>query len=268
MINLHDTNIYSKKKPRKQSKEKSYKKKRKYSKKYKSEKPEKSGKFGEKRIKKKSEKSAKCCKCGKIGHYANKCLTKKKISKLQIDEGLRQQLCKLMLNFSDSESSTEQEINDISTESDSESTESNNSPRNFNCNNLEGDCSTSDNYWKAIVEMNGLSINVLTDQQKSLLDLIDQIQDPQLKMKIIENCLSSVKEEEEEKPSIPVITYSLKEVLNRISANDNSKPVTISDLKGEINTLKSEIMLLKTFQSKATQDLAAINHRLNTLTFI
>lgn len=70
-----------------------------------------------------------------------------------------------MLNSSDSEpESSDQEINDISIGSDSESTESNNSIKDCNCNNLE--CSTFDNYWKVIVEMNGLSINDLTDQQK------------------------------------------------------------------------------------------------------
>lgn len=40
------------------------------------------------------------------------------------------------------------------------------------------------------------SINVLGDKQTSLLDVIDQIQDPKLKIRIIGTCISATKEEE------------------------------------------------------------------------
>lgn len=86
-----------------------------------------------------------------------------------------------------------------------------------------------------------------------------------MKIKIIEICLSSTKEEEEEKPSIRIMTYSLKEVMNRLSSVNNTKPVTIFDLKGKINTFKSERRILKSFQSKTTQDLATIFHTLDIL---
>ena len=57
-----------------------------------------------------------CYKCGKIGYYSNKCTTKKKLENLQIDEDLKQQLCKLLLNSLDEEeieSSTESELDII-----------------------------------------------------------------------------------------------------------------------------------------------------------
>ncbi|XP_028075337.1 protein LAZY 1-like [Camellia sinensis] len=60
------------------------------------------------------------------------------------------------------------------------------SNRCCNRNNLN----TESNYLKTIVEMNGLStgpsINVLTDEQKFVLNLIDQIKDQELKLKMLE----------------------------------------------------------------------------------
>ncbi|XP_058183933.1 uncharacterized protein LOC131301588 [Rhododendron vialii] len=113
--------------------------------------------------------------------------------------------------------------------------------------------------------MNGLSVNVLTEKQQGLLEVIDQIDDPQLKMKVIETCISSMKEEEEEKPQLPNENYSLKIILDRLEQVDNLKPVTIPDLKNEINTLKAEIRSLKTFQSKAAQEFYDIKTRLVVL---
>ncbi|KAI8554885.1 hypothetical protein RHMOL_Rhmol05G0131500 [Rhododendron molle] len=208
--------------------------------------------------------TAKCFKCGKIGHYANKCKTKKKLNELQIDEGLRQQLFKLLLESSEesSDEETEDQVNDLSDHDEESSSTEEEAP--CNCNNLE--FSTSDNYWKAIVEMNGLSINVLTDKQQGLLDIIDQIEDPQLRIKIIETCIASnTKEEEETKPRILNETYSLKTVLDRLEQIGSDKPATIPDLKGEINTLKTEIKLLKSFQTRATQEIQDMNQRMISL---
>ncbi|XP_058192187.1 uncharacterized protein LOC131309594 [Rhododendron vialii] len=156
--------------------------------------------------------TTKCFKCDKIGHYANKCKTKKKLNELQIDEGLKQQLFKLLLNSSDSESQDDSEgqINEVSDQDQGEDTSSTSEEQDSNncrCNSVE--CSTSDNHWKAIVEMNGLSINVLTDKQQGILDINDEIDDPQLKIKIIETCISSNIEEEREQPLMPNKTYSL-----------------------------------------------------------
>ncbi len=64
------------------------------------------GKTNKLNSKKKPKSEVKCYKCGKFGHYANRCLTKKKLNELQLDEGLRLQLSKLLLNSSD-ESETE-----------------------------------------------------------------------------------------------------------------------------------------------------------------
>jgi hypothetical protein len=78
-----------------------------------------------------------------------------------MDEGLKLQLAKILLNSSDSEneesfyeesSETSDEINDDL----SYSFEDNNFEQDKNCTCNDFECSTSNNYWKAIVEMNGL----------------------------------------------------------------------------------------------------------------
>ncbi|XP_058181167.1 uncharacterized protein LOC131299598 [Rhododendron vialii] len=94
---------------------------------------------------KKGEKevSAKCFKCGRLGHYANKCKTKKKLEELQLDEGLKQTLYKLLIDSSDSDS--EDQINDLPENEDTSSTlEEEEITNDCNCNNME--CSTSDDY--------------------------------------------------------------------------------------------------------------------------
>ncbi|KAH7849387.1 hypothetical protein Vadar_017119 [Vaccinium darrowii] len=175
-----------------------------------------------------------------------------------------------MLNSTDSEEeyeSSSEEVNELSDDTSYEESESDSdtNPKDCKCNNLE--CSTSTDYWKAIVQMNGLSINVLTNEQKSLLEVIDQIPDQNLKLKVIQSCISSVKEEEIiEKPQIPEEIYSLKKVMDRVrDSSQNSKTITIPDLKSEVNILKTEIRNLKSQQSYTSQELVIIRHRLDSL---
>ncbi|MCI24078.1 hypothetical protein A2U01_0045261 [Trifolium medium] len=89
-----------------------------------------------------------CHKCGKPGHYANQCRVKKALNEIE-DINLRDQLEKILLISSDSENnnSAEEEIMSDSSESSMDETQDNNSCQ---CNEL--------NYWKSIVEMNGLNV--------------------------------------------------------------------------------------------------------------
>ena len=50
-----------------------------------------------------------CNKCGKVGHTTNKIWTKRKLQGLQMDEGLKLQLSKLLINSSPDHS--DEEIN-------------------------------------------------------------------------------------------------------------------------------------------------------------
>ena len=96
--------------------------------------------------------------------------------------------------------------------------------------------------------MNGLdlgqpSIQVITEDQKNILDIIDKITDPETKMKFLELCYATHSTPPEPKPTVE--NYHLKEVINMIHSSVVEKPVTIQDLRFEINSLKKEIQQLK-----------------------
>ena len=103
------------------------------------------------------QKNVKCYKCGKLGHYANRCYTKKKIEEIE-DEGLRRTLLKIMIN---------------STSEDDQSSSDEETSEEENYQNCNGQCCTLDqlNYYKSIVEMNGLYV-LTTDEKKSLLNYV------------------------------------------------------------------------------------------------
>jgi hypothetical protein len=185
-----------------------------------------------------------CHKCGKLGHYANECKTKKALNNIE-DEELRSQLAKVLLVNSESEESDNISDEDIESITNSETSDSDNN--DCQCNDL--------NYWKSIVEMNGL--NVLTSEQDQALKALESISDNSLKRKMIEFL---IKENTKEKsPIINEAPYQLSEVLSRFQqANTKETPVSINDLKREINSLKSEITQIK-------HDNIMINHRIEIL---
>ncbi|MCI08913.1 hypothetical protein A2U01_0029995, partial [Trifolium medium] len=96
-------------------------------------------------------------------HYANQCRVKKALNEIE-DESLRNQLEKILLISSDSENYDSAEEDIMSNSSDS-SIEENQDNNDCQCNEL--------NYWKSIVEMNGL--NVLTKDQDEALKAIESI---------------------------------------------------------------------------------------------
>lgn len=170
-----------------------------------------------------------CHKCGKPGHYANKCLTKKKIESLEIDEDIKQKNYNILLN-SDDESNTP---------SDSEESENNifeivSTSSEEKCSSEEDKCAShcqmEKDYYKSILQMNEL--NVLNKNETLTLDLIDQIQDPIEKRRIlIEKYIDQSKELKITK------TYSLQEVINKLVVQPE-KEITLQDLKQEVNEQK------------------------------
>ncbi|CAL9017588.1 unnamed protein product, partial [Prunus brigantina] len=57
-----------------------------------------------------------CYKYGKVGHYKFECKMKDKISNLSISEELKQQLCQIMLNSSDYEQDSDNELAQLENE--------------------------------------------------------------------------------------------------------------------------------------------------------
>ncbi|HEX7870684.1 MAG TPA: C2HC-type zinc finger protein, partial [Chryseobacterium sp.] len=150
------------------------------------EKPTKKRKSSKKKDKSKIE----CYKCGKTGHFANKCKSKlkQKLNEMSLDEDIQQQIINCLATSS-SESCSEDGLAKFYSESDNDSDNEQCQTCIINNRNTSAEA----DYWKAIVEMNGLdvgspSINVLTDTQKSLLDFADNIKEPEIKLKFLEIC--------------------------------------------------------------------------------
>ncbi|KAK2979079.1 hypothetical protein RJ640_026029 [Escallonia rubra] len=187
-----------------------------------------------------------CHKCGKPDHYANKCYTKQKINELVIDEGLRKQLSAILLNPSDSEDDHSIELNNIDRDINSSSSSSNHSSDHEDtCH----DCNSKIDYYKAILDMNGLSINVITSEESIILDLLDKIDDPEKKKQVIFKYLHG-----KQNPSTPNTsrqshaignTFNFSTVMDRLQVVEHKGP-TIQDLQGEILSLKRDVKTLST----------------------
>ncbi|KAK2987238.1 hypothetical protein RJ640_017428 [Escallonia rubra] len=188
-----------------------------------------------------------CHKCGKPGHYANKCYTKQKINELIIDEDLRKQLNEILLNPSDSEDDHSLELNNIDGDINSSCSSSSNhsSDHEDTCH----DCNSKTDYYKAILDMNGLSINVITSEESIILDLLDKIDDPEKKKQVIFKYLHGKQSPPTPNDSrqIPTIgnTFIFSTVMDRLQTIEPKGP-TIQDLQGEILSLKRDVKTLST----------------------
>ncbi|KAK2975741.1 hypothetical protein RJ640_022747 [Escallonia rubra] len=187
-----------------------------------------------------------CHKCGKPGHYANKCYTKQKINELIIDEDLRKQLNEILLNPSDSEDNHSLELNNIDGDINSSCSSSNHSSDHEDtCH----DCNSKTDYYKAILDMNGLSINVITSEESIILDLLDKIDDPEKKKQVIFKYLHGKQSPPTPNDSkqIRIIgnTFNFSTVMDRLQTIEPKGP-TIQDLQGEILSLKRDVKTLST----------------------
>ncbi|KAH7835845.1 hypothetical protein Vadar_030434 [Vaccinium darrowii] len=171
----------------------------------------------------------------------------------QLDEGLRLQLSKLLLNTSDeSNQESSDEINELDYSTSSESGYSPTEDCTGKC------CSSHQDALQVFANLNGLSLNVLSKSQQEILELVDKVQDPEIRRKIIELSFNSAVSEVESLEKPPNVTryYSINEVFNRLEAS-SSKPATLQDLQKEVNELKSELRLLKTSQLEHQNNLVS-----------
>ncbi|PIN11405.1 hypothetical protein CDL12_15999 [Handroanthus impetiginosus] len=180
-----------------------------------------------KREKTKKKKIVICCRCSQVGHYVNRCKVKNKIESLDLDEGLKKSLCKILLN----EKREDIFGNIVSKNSNSGSK---NESSNFTKNKLEESPLEKKNVM-TFANTRNVTLNVLTKEESFILDLIDQISDPIKKRKALEKYLqekpNSFKLAEKTFDKEP---YSLQKIMAKVYEISKREP-TISELKTEIN---------------------------------
>ncbi|PIA30621.1 hypothetical protein AQUCO_05400010v1 [Aquilegia coerulea] len=227
----------------------------------------------------KNLKNITCHKCGNKGHYANRCTSKtdicKQINELSIDDNVKKQINQILDNYEPSSSYCSEDSFDQIMEIE-ELTNSDSSSGNQSGKGCSTYCKTSQDYYKAIIDMNGLNINVLSENQTLILDIIDKISDPIEKRQAIERHLEN--SSNTNLNSSILKPYSLQEVFDRIESRTIVKETTIFDLKGEMNNLKVEIENLRwrisqletnntlpppTITKDEIGDLLSLNHSIN-----
>ena len=162
---------------------------------------------------KKSFQDLTCYNCGKKGHTSKFCRFNKKFNELGLEEEVVNKIQELYIDSESSEleiTESENQIDELGTSSSEK------------------------------------SVNVLTKEQSSLLELINNIEDSTTKEKFLKKIIKSFDEAKEVKNSIPKIekqTYDLTKILGK-----NKKPketVSIEDLQKEIRIIKTEVKDLK-----------------------
>ena len=89
-----------------------------------------------------------------------------------------------------------------------------------------------------------LPINVLSKQEKLILNLIEQIENPAMKAQMLSKFHETlVRETSKPKPRIQVPKVDLEKIYNRFTKS--KKEVTVNDLQHEIKETKSEVRTLK-----------------------
>ena len=112
---------------------------------------------------------------------------------------------------------------------------------------------------------------MLSDDQKNILEFIEQLYDNKLKKRIIESCIQGESKISSNTPRVDTQGlirnegYSLCEVYKRMEVNESSKPIHINDLKREINALKTEIKHLREKDADQDRKLIELGFQMNNL---
>uniref|UniRef100_A0A3Q7GK02 CCHC-type domain-containing protein n=1 Tax=Solanum lycopersicum TaxID=4081 RepID=A0A3Q7GK02_SOLLC len=219
----------------------------------------------DKREKRKSSRSDKksfrhnsdaCYKCGRVGHYARDCKVKDKIKSLNLDDNIKDSLCKILLNSSpegsgpdDSggeESYTSEDLRVLHDESYISSSDRECTP----CKKGETceDEQNTDEFYKLYSQFKDLNINVISSDD--WIEMIKLIDDPIIRSQIIDK-MGSTLTNKEESPRKEVqtenTTYTMAELKRQLHKRSqrNNIPTTIQDLSEKVNNLKKEINDLK-----------------------
>ena len=122
-----------------------------------------------------------CFKCGKIGHHKKDCRVKQKINNLNVTEDLKDMLCKVMLNSTESESridsDNEDDINQL--DSSGEEISSQTSSDQEECIKDNCDCQPK-------------TINVISQNQELVLDVLRKVEDEKTKQDLYDVFKKSV----------------------------------------------------------------------------
>lgn len=157
-----------------------------------------------------------CCKCNQSGHYANHCPLRDIINALKIDEETKQSLLYAIRsdddNSSQTESSSKEDIINVLQEERSSSEE-----EFFS----QSDSSDDEGAIPCTRQCAG-HINVITKDQETLFDLIDQIPDETAKKTCLLKLRQSIEEQTPQQTVHSSIMYSYQNILNRIKGQNKN----------------------------------------------
>ncbi|KAA0041674.1 movement protein [Cucumis melo var. makuwa] len=179
-----------------------------------------------------------------MGHYANRCPLKDKINAMKIDEETKQSLLYAIRSDDDTssqtESSSEEDYINILQEEGSSSEEEFYSQSDSSDDEGAIPCTG-----RCAGKCSG-HINVITKDQETLFDLIEQIPDEEAKRTCLLKLKQSLEEQVPQKTIQNTIMYSYQDILNRVKG-EAKIPIQVEDLHHEeqIKTLyKKDLSLL------------------------
>ena len=175
-----------------------------------------------------------CYKCNQSGHYANRCPLRDRINALKIDEETKQSLLYAIRSDDDdssqTESSLEEDFINVLQEEGSSSKE-----EFFS----QSDSSDDEGAIPCTGQCAG-HINVITKDQETLFDLIEQIPDETAKRTCLLKLRQSIEEQTPRQTVHSPIMYSYQNILNRIKG-ETKMPIQVNDLHHEVKILKKEV---------------------------
>jgi hypothetical protein len=196
-----------------------------------------------KNVGKQKDRTPVCYRCGKTGHFQKNCKVKKEINKIDISKYSTEQLKDKFLQIlqTDSENDSNDSLEDNASdneifqiENSSDSSYSENSSEEgielCHCNNKDF-CSCKK------------TINVLTKSEQIIFELIDKIEDPQIKFEYLKK-ISQIDHQDTPlaKPDKTKYNYTnISDMFKKQKAQ-----ITIQDLQLEIDFIKQEIREIRT----------------------
>ncbi|KAG5590474.1 hypothetical protein H5410_040988 [Solanum commersonii] len=169
----------------------------------------------------KFDKADNCHKCGRFGHYVRDCRVKEKIKNLDIDDNIKESLCKIMLNSdsgkseaeysSHEESSTSEDLKALHQE-DYMSSDDDCLPcqQGLSCE-MKGD---EDDLYKIYSQFKELSINVIDNDK--VIELLQIVKNPEIRAQIIDKISNTFTSQNHITEDVPTKegSYTMAEVKN------------------------------------------------------